>query len=140
VRLGMRLGRHDEWEAQMTAKRDRADDIAREIARHVDAGSSQEEISAAIRRAFTDLMVSGASPAAETFVPEARNDEELTMRDTAAIADEIRRLITNSGTKTELIAVVAHLANLFPDMTIADLSAAMQEAMAEAERQATRRQ
>jgi hypothetical protein len=34
---------------------------------------------------------------------------------------------------------LAHVANLFPDMTIADLSAAMQEAMAEVARQATRR-
>jgi hypothetical protein len=54
-------------EAQMTVKRDRAIDIAREMARHIDAGSSQEEISAAIRRAFAvfaDLMVSGA-PAEE---------------------------------------------------------------------------
>jgi hypothetical protein len=50
------------------------------------------------------------------------------MPDTAAIADEIRRLITTGANQTELIAVVAHLANLFPDMTIADLSAAMQAA------------
>ena len=49
----------------MTAKRDRAIDIAREMARHIDAGSSQEEISAAIRRAFAELVGSGASPAAE---------------------------------------------------------------------------
>jgi hypothetical protein len=61
------------------------------------------------------------------------------MPDTAAIADEIRRLITTGATQTELIAVVMHLADLFPDMTIADLSVAMQEAMAEAERQATRK-
>jgi hypothetical protein len=50
------------------------------------------------------------------------------MPSTAAIADEIRRLITTGANETELIAVVAHLANLFPDMTIADLSAAMQAA------------
>ena len=58
------------------------------------------------------------------------------MPDTAAIAEEIRRLITTGATQTELIAVVAHLADLFPDMTVADLSAAMREAMAEAERRA----
>jgi uncharacterized SAM-dependent methyltransferase len=60
------------------------------------------------------------------------------MPDSTAIADEIRRLITIDATQSELIAVLAHLANLFPDMTIADLSAAMQEAMAEAERHVTR--
>jgi hypothetical protein len=70
---------------------------------------------------------------------EKRGREELTMPDTAAIADEICRWIKSGATRTELIAVVAHVANMFPDMTIAELSAAMQEAMAEAERQLVRR-
>jgi hypothetical protein len=60
------------------------------------------------------------------------------MAETAAIAEEIRQLITTGATQAELIAVVAHLANLFPDMTIADLSAAMQEATAAAERRAVK--
>jgi hypothetical protein len=60
------------------------------------------------------------------------------MAETAAIAEEIRQLITTGATQAELIAVVAHLANLFPDMTIADLSEAMQEATAAAERRAVK--
>jgi hypothetical protein len=47
----------------MTVKRDRAIGIAREMARHIDAGSSQEEISAVIRRAFADLMANASPPA-----------------------------------------------------------------------------
>jgi hypothetical protein len=56
----------------MTVKPDRAIDITREMVRHIDAGSSQQEISAAIRRAFADLMVSGASPAAEIDIAISR--------------------------------------------------------------------
>jgi hypothetical protein len=42
------------------------------------------------------------------------------------IAAEIRQLISIGATQTELIAVVAYLADLFPDMTPAQLSQALQ--------------
>jgi hypothetical protein len=57
----------------------------------------------------------------------------------AELEEEIRRLITVGATEGALIAVVAYLAGEFPDMTTAELSAAMQDAMAAAERQATRK-
>jgi hypothetical protein len=63
--------------------------------------------------------------------------EELTMLDT--IVAEIRGLISAGATQTEWIAVVAYLADLYPDLTSAELSTAMQQAMAEAELQASRR-
>ena len=62
--------------------------------------------------------------------------EELIMLD--AIAGENRQLITISATQTELIAVVAHLADLLPDLTPAELSEALQVATTEAERRALR--
>jgi dihydrodipicolinate synthase/N-acetylneuraminate lyase len=55
------------------------------------------------------------------------------MVETAIIADEIRKHIAEGMiTDTALIAVVAHLADLFPDLTIAQVSAAMREAIADA--------
>ena len=62
--------------------------------------------------------------------------QELIMLD--AIAGEIRQLITTGATQTELIAVVAHLADLLPDLTPAELSEALQVAQAAAERKALR--
>ena len=55
------------------------------------------------------------------------------MVDTSVIANEIRKHITKEGaTQGVLIALVAHSADLFPDMTIAQLSVALQEAKATA--------
>jgi hypothetical protein len=54
------------------------------------------------------------------------------MVETAIIADEIRKHIEEGMiTDTAWIAIVAHLADLFPDMTIAQLSAAVREAIAD---------
>jgi len=53
---------------------------------------------------------------------------------------EIQRLITVGATEGALIAAVAHLAGQFPDLTSAELSAAVQEAMAEAEKRVLRPQ
>jgi hypothetical protein len=52
------------------------------------------------------------------------------------IATEIRDEITAGVTERALIAVVAYLASQFPDMTSAELSSAMREAMAAAEERA----
>jgi hypothetical protein len=57
----------------------------------------------------------------------------------AELEEEIRRLITVGATEGALIAVVAYLAGQFPEMTSAELSQALQDAQATAERQATRR-
>jgi hypothetical protein len=56
----------------------------------------------------------------------------------AELEKEIQRLITVGATEGALIAVVAYLAGQFPDMTSAELSATVQEAMAEAEKRALR--
>jgi hypothetical protein len=58
----------------------------------------------------------------------------------AELEEEIRRLIMAGATEGALIAVVAHLAGQFPDITNAELSAVVQEAMAEAEKRALRPQ
>jgi hypothetical protein len=59
------------------------------------------------------------------------------MRDTTPITTEITRLIgTGTITQQELIALVAHLADQFPDMTSAELSQALQDATAPAEKKA----
>jgi hypothetical protein len=55
------------------------------------------------------------------------------MRDTTPITTEITRLISTGTTEQALLAAVAHL---FPDLTTAELSAALQVATAAAERQA----
>ena len=56
----------------------------------------------------------------------------------AELEKEIQRLITVGATEVALIAAVAYLAGQFPDMTSAELSAAVQEAMAAAEKSALR--
>jgi hypothetical protein len=55
---------------------------------------------------------------------------------TTPIATAITRLITTGTTEQALLAAVAHL---FPELTTAELSEALQVATAAAERQATRR-
>ena len=52
----------------------------------------------------------------------------------AELEKEIGRLITVGATEGALIAAVAYLAGQFADMTTAELSAAIQDAMAAAER------
>ena len=61
------------------------------------------------------------------------------MLDTTLVATEIRNHITAGATERALMVVVSYLAGQFPDMTSAELSAAMQEAMAAAEKRALRR-
>lgn len=56
----------------------------------------------------------------------------------AELEEEIRRLITVGATEGALIAVVAHLAAQFPEMTSAELSQALQIAQAAAEKKALR--
>jgi hypothetical protein len=56
--------------------------------------------------------------------------------DVTIIANEIRKHITAGTTERVLIALLAHLSDLFPHMTDAQLSAALQEAVAEVEREA----
>jgi uncharacterized protein (DUF433 family) len=58
------------------------------------------------------------------------------MLDTATITAAITRLIATGASEQALLAAVAYL---FPNLTLAELSAALQEAQAAAERQATRR-
>ena len=58
------------------------------------------------------------------------------MLDTTPITTAITRLIATGTTEEALLTAVAHL---FPKLTIAELSAALQEATAAAEKQATRR-
>jgi hypothetical protein len=50
------------------------------------------------------------------------------MADIKDIANEIREYIAERPTAGVLIAVMAHLADLFPDMTVDQLAAALQEA------------
>jgi len=54
--------------------------------------------------------------------------------DTTPIATEIARLLTAGATQRELIAVVAEWVDQYPEMTSADVSAALQQATAAAER------
>ena len=58
------------------------------------------------------------------------------MFDTSPVTVELTRLINTGTTEQALLAAAAHL---FPDLSPAELSAALQEATAAAERQATRR-
>jgi hypothetical protein len=59
-----------------------------------------------------------------------------TMLDTTRVTTEITRLISTGTTEQALLAAVSYL---FPNLRPAELSAALQEATAAAERQATRR-
>jgi hypothetical protein len=58
------------------------------------------------------------------------------MLDTTPATTAITRLISTGTTEQALLAAVAHL---FPDLTPAELSAALQDATEAAERQASRR-
>ena len=57
------------------------------------------------------------------------------MIDTTPVATEIRHLITTGATEHELLARVARR---FPDLTTAELSEALQDATAAAERRVAR--
>jgi hypothetical protein len=59
----------------------------------------------------------------------------MTMIDTTTIATEIRHLIASGRTERTLLAAVARR---FPDLTSAELSQALQDATAAAEKAATR--
>ena len=50
------------------------------------------------------------------------------MVETSDIANEIRKHIVEGASQGVLIALVAHLADLFPDMTVEQLAAALHEA------------
>jgi hypothetical protein len=58
------------------------------------------------------------------------------MIDTTPITAQITRLIATGTTEQALLAAVAHM---FPAISPAELSVALQEATAQAERKATRR-
>jgi hypothetical protein len=58
------------------------------------------------------------------------------MLDTTPVATTIRYLITTGSTEKELLAAVARR---FPDLTRTEFVAALQDATAAAEKQATRR-
>jgi hypothetical protein len=58
------------------------------------------------------------------------------MLDTTSITTEITRLISAGTTEQAILAAVSYL---FPNLSPAELSAALQQATAAAERQATRR-
>ena len=51
------------------------------------------------------------------------------MAQTSVIADEIRKHLAGDATEGALIALVAHLADLFPDMTVEQLAEALHEAI-----------
>ena len=57
------------------------------------------------------------------------------MIDTTPITREITKLISNGTTEQALLTTVAHL---FPDLTRAELSQALQDATEQAQRQALR--
>jgi len=59
------------------------------------------------------------------------------MTDTAPVTSTITRLISTGTTEQALLAVVAHL---FPNLTRAELSAALQDATAEAEQRVVKAQ
>jgi hypothetical protein len=65
-----------------------------------------------------------------------REEREVEMTDTTEVATEIVRLIAAGKTERQLIAIVALL---FPDLTRAEFVAALQDATAAAERQASSR-
>jgi hypothetical protein len=71
----------------------------------------------------------------------ATTDEDASTRELlkAELEEEIARLITVGATEGALIAAVAYLAGQFPDMTTAELSAAIRDAMAAAERRVANR-
>jgi hypothetical protein len=52
----------------------------------------------------------------------------LPMADVSVIANEIRKYIAEGPTEGVLIALVAHLTDLFPDMTVDQLASALQMA------------
>ena len=58
------------------------------------------------------------------------------MIDTTPITTQITRLIATGSTEQALLAAVVHL---FPNLTTAELSQALQEATAAAEKRAARR-
>jgi uncharacterized protein (DUF433 family) len=58
------------------------------------------------------------------------------MRDTARVTTTIKRMLAAGATEQALLAAVALM---FPDLTPAELSAALQEATAAAEKHASRR-
>jgi hypothetical protein len=56
------------------------------------------------------------------------------MAQTSVIANEIRQHIGEGATEGVLIALVADLADLFPDMTVEQLAAALHEATEDRQR------
>ena len=66
---------------------------------------------------------------------EARQDQELSMLDTSPVTREITRLISNGTTEQALLTAVARL---FPNLNSAELSQALQDATAAAEKLITR--
>ena len=58
------------------------------------------------------------------------------MTDTSPVANEISRLIATGTQERDLVVAIAQR---FPDLTSAELSAALQDATAEAERRASTR-
>jgi hypothetical protein len=61
---------------------------------------------------------------------------DLTVLDTTPVTAQITKLIATGTTEQALLAAVARL---FPNLSTAELSAALQDATAAAERQASRR-
>ena len=59
------------------------------------------------------------------------------MIDTQPVTATIKHLISTGAAEPQIVAAVAHL---FPDLTAAEVSQALQVATAAAERQAARRQ
>ena len=59
-----------------------------------------------------------------------------TQIDTAPVTRELTRLISTGTTEAALLTAVAHL---FPDLSSADLSAALQDATEQAQRRAMRK-
>ena len=59
-----------------------------------------------------------------------------TQIDTSPVTHELTRLISQGSSEQALLSAVAHL---FPDISSADLSAAIQDAVEEAQRRALRK-
>ena len=86
--------------------------------------------------AADEFNAMGEIDAGQSVPEKARQDEELTMLDTTPVATAITRLISTGTTEQALLVAVAQL---FPELTAAELSQALQVATAAAEKQAVRR-
>src|SRR5262249_22877237 len=123
-------------------------DMAREMARLIDGGSSPFEAVAEMHRMFPtatsadclramriSLERMEGMPSAEMLFPKPDKSKKLNMPDIAPVSTAIAAMM-RAGTPPDQL--VAALARTFPDLTWRYLSQALQVAQAQAERKALR--